>query len=199
MKRNGTDIASTTETVPAKKKSKKKWIIIICVILALILIGAIFGSDDKSADDKTTDSKVIDEINQSEKPASSSEKKISAGHSVTTKDLKISYLSCDINFKKYNPYIKPEKGNKVIRAVFEFENISSVDQFISGTECYADNSKCELFFGADDTSVDTINTISPGRKVKATIYYQVPANAKNIEIEIDGNFWSNEKIIFEVK
>ena len=196
MKKNKNEEIGTSEAVPAKKKSKKKWIIIVCVILGIFLLAMIFGSGDDSESGSNGDVQDIKSTQQSTEPV---EKKITAGHSISTKDLKISYLSCNTDFKKYNPYTKPASGNKVIRAEFEFENISSVDQFISGTECYADDSKCELFFGTDDSSFDAIDTVAPGRKVKAAVYYEVPVNAKTIEIEIDGDFWSNEKIIFEVK
>lgn len=195
MKKNNDVELDTANAASKKKKGKKKWIIIVCVILAVVLFGIILSSgDDTSSSSSNTE--VGSTTEQATQPV---EKKLKAGSSISTKDLKISYISCNADFKKYNPYMKPANGNKVIRAEFEFENISSSDQFISGTECYADNSKCELFFGTDDSSLDAINSVAPGRKVKAAVYYEVPADAESIEIEIDGDFWSSEKIIFEVK
>lgn len=182
-----------------KKKKKKKWIIIGSILIVLIIISAAFGSGNGSDSDNKSSVQSIQSSDSAEISASAEAQKIEAGTEVSTKSLKISYLSCNPDYTDYNEYLGPKDGYRVIRAEFEFENISSTDQYISGTECYADNSKCELFFGSDDASFDAINTISPGRKVSAAVYYEVPENAENIELEIDGDFWSNEKIIFIVK
>lgn len=180
-----------------KKKNKKKWIIIAVVIIVLIIIGSAFGSsDDNSNQDTNSSLTTSTQVSTTQAPQ---EKEITAGNEITSDGLKIKYLSCDPNYKKYNSYLGPKDGNKIVRAEFEFENISSVDQYISGTDCYADDSKCELYFGSDDSSFAAINTISPGRKVKAAVYYEVPKDAENIELEIDGDFWKNEKIIFIIK
>lgn len=179
-----------------KKKKKKKWIIIAVVVLALIIIVAAFGS---SSDTDSSSDQNTDPVSSAQSAKEPEEKKIEAGNAVESNDLKITYISCDADYKKYNSYIPPKNGNKIIRAEFEFENKSSVDQLISGAECYADDAKCDAYFGADDSSFSTANTVSPGRSVKASVYYEVPKDAKDIELEIAGNFWSNEKIIFVVK
>lgn len=182
-----------------KKKKKKKKLIIAIVVIAVIIVGAALGSGGNSDSTENDSNQAVQTADSAETSAPDEEQQIEPGTEVSTKNLKISYLSCDTNYTDYSEFLAPKSGNKVIRAEFEFENISSTDQFISGTECYADNSKCELFFGADDASFDAVNTISPGRKVSAAVYYEVPENAENIELEIDGDFWSNEKIIFVVK
>lgn len=185
-----------------KKKKKKRLIIAIVIIAVIIAICALASSGDSENTENTTASVNSSETasaQSADKSTTEAEQKIEAGTAVTADDLKISYLSCSADYKDYNEYLPPKDGYKVIRAEFEFENLSSVDQFISGTECYADNSKCELYFGTDDASFDAVDTVSPGRKVKAAVYYEVPKDSKNIEIEIDGDFWKNEKIIFVVK
>lgn len=183
-----------------KKKKKKKWIIIAVIILAIIIIGSAFGSsDDSQTQSQTNNNSSIQKIETTSTTEAPKEKEITAGNEVTTDGLKIKYLSCDPNYKKYNSYLAPKSGNKVVRTEFEFENVSKVDQYISGTDCYADDAKCELYFGSEDSTLAAINSISPGRKVKAAVYYEVPKDSKKIELEIDGNFWKNEKIIFIIK
>lgn len=121
------------------------------------------------------------------------------GTVVRTNELKITYLSCSDNYKNYNEMFPPKDGYKIIMAKFEFENISNTDRAIWGSECYADDMKCDLYLYAKDSSWAAIDTISPGRKVQAAVYYEVPKDAKKIEIEFDGNVWINEKIIFVVE
>lgn len=125
--------------------------------------------------------------------------KIEAGYKVTIDDLEVSYVSCNTNFKDYNEYLDPKDGNKVIQAKFKFKNNGGRDGIINGTECYADDVKCDLFFGTDDADVSTVDTISAGRGTEAVMYYEVPEDAKDIEIEMESDWWTSEKLIFVVK
>lgn len=84
-------------------------------------------------------------------------------------------------------------------AEFEFENISSTDQFLSSIECYADNKKCESYYGVDDAHSFVLESISPNRSVSGTTYFEVPKDAELIELEIESDSWSNEKITFVIK
>ncbi len=42
-------------------------------------------------------------------------------------------------------------------------------------------------------------TLSAGKKVKGALYYEIPAEAAEITLEYDVNFYSSDKIIFIVK
>lgn len=189
--------------VEQKKKKRKKRIIIFAVIAAVIIIIGVAASGGDKEEGKSV--QPIDgaqttaaQAEQSEEPAAAPEK-VKAGNVVTTDKLKISYVSCNANYTKYNEYMGPEKGNKVIRAEFKFENISSSDVSLESFECYADDKKCEEFYGADDYASPTLESVSPGRSFDAVIYFEVPKDAETIDLELEDDFWSSEKTIFVVK
>ena len=199
-----------------KKKKKKKRLIIFGVIAAIIVVIIIAASGGSSSDDKnkvesvngasqtqsvngkSDDSKSND--GKSDDSTASDNQKITAGHAITVdNDLKISYLKCDTNFKKYNEYSAPSKGNKVVSATFKIENVSDTDQYISTIDCYADDKKCDSFYGVEDYDDPFFNSISPGRSVEGTVYFEVPSNAKNVELEFENSVWTSDKIVFVIK
>lgn len=176
---------------------KKWWFWLIIVIVAFIVIGSAFGGDsDTQATDGNTQT-VTDSGNTENDTDIPSV--IEAGTSVTADGLEISYISCNADYTDYNEYVPPADGNKIIRAEFEFKNVSDTDCSLSNFDCYADGAKCEIYYGADDYASPTLETISPNRTFKAIVYFEVPENAKNIEMEMETNFWSDDKIIFTVK
>ena len=47
---------------------------------------------------------------------------------------------------------------------------------------------------------DNINdSLSPGRTITFTTFYAVPKKAKDIQLEYEPSFWSDEKLIIQVK
>lgn len=187
---------------PEKKKSKKKWIII--AVVAVLIIAALGSSGEsdisgttienlsQSASDNNTssDAQTATSANQSNV--------INVGNAVSDRQLKISYKSCDTDFQDYSEYADVRDGYKIIQAVFDFENISDSDVFVSGFECYADGVKCEEFFSVDNY-VSPYESLSSGRKLTdIAIYYEVPVDAERIEIEYETNFWTEDKFIFIV-
>ena len=192
-----------------KKKKKKKRLIIFGVIAAVIVVIIIASSGGSSSDDKNK----VESVNGASQTQSADEKsdnsksddstasdKITAGHAITVdNDLKISYLKCDTNFKKYNEYSAPSKGNKVVSATFKIENVSDTDQYISTIDCYADDKKCDSFYGVEDYDDPFFNSISPGRSVEGTVYFEVPSNAKNVELEFENSVWTSDKVVFVIK
>ena len=176
---------------------KKWWFWLIIVIVAFIVIGSAFGGDsDTQATDGNTQT-VTDSGNTENDTDIPSV--IEAGTSVTADGLEISYISCNADYTDYSEYVPPADGNKIIRAEFEFKNVSDTDCSLSNFDCYADGAKCEIYYGADDYASPTLETISPNRTFKAIVYFEVPENAKNIEMEMETSFWSDDKIIFTVK
>ena len=181
---------------------------VIAAVIVVIIIAASGGSssDDKnkvesvngasqtqSADEKSDDSKSDDST-------ASDNQKITAGHAITIdNELKISYLKCDTNFKKYSKYATVGKGKKVISATFKIENVSDTDQYIDTINCYADDKKCDSFYSVEDYDDPFFDSISAGRSIEGTVYFEVPSNAKNIELEFENNVWTNDKVVFVVK
>lgn len=182
----------TQEEKPKKKKSKKLWIIIGVVAVLLIIV---LGSSDDSEPTVETPSGSTSQTSGTEKKETD---RIKVGSAVTDNNLKITYKSCDANFTKYNKYASVTKGCKVIRAAFTFENVSDIDISLNGFECYADGDKCEYFYSVDDYSSPTLESISPGRKFSAVVYFEVPKDAKEIELEYESDLWSSDKYVFIV-
>ncbi len=202
----GADVQNAVAVALAeeKKKKKKKKLIILAVIVGVILIIGIAAGKGGESTDKGGKVEPIasgEAAQQEEAPETEApkEEKIKAGNAVSTDDLKVSYVSCDTNYTKYSEYMKPDGGNKVVRAEFKFENISGSDVSLSSFECYADDKKCDEFYGPNDYASPTLESVSPGRSFDAVIYFQVPEGAKSIELEYEDNFWSNEKIVFVIE
>lgn len=192
---------NSTNQTPEKKKGKKKWIV-IAVIVLLIAIVASTGSDEPAVTtnqnvDSSDVSEATDKADNVEKTVTD---KIKAGTTLSNKQLKINYKSCDADFQDYSYYAEIKDGYKVVKAVFDFENISSTDVILEGFDCYADGVKCESFYFVDDYSNPILTSISAGRKLNdATVYYEVPADAESIELEYEANMWTGEKYIFIVE
>lgn len=186
---------------PKKKKGKKKWIIIAAVAVLVIIIFAFSGNDKPKVETPSDQSNDSSQSSDADSNGTTQDdtQQIKVGSSVTDDELKITFKSCNADFKKYHKYADIKKGCKVIQATFTFENISSSDVLLDNFECYADGDKCEEFYSVDDYSSPTLETVSPNRKLTSIVYYQVPKDAKEIEIEYERNSWTSEKYIFVVK
>ena len=191
------------DTLKSSVWKKRKKLIIFGVIAVIIIIAIAIGSGGKDGDDG--DKKKVENITSSDgAPAADDQTDakgqavVTVGQSVTGDELKISFISADADAKDLNKYSKPEEGNKVIRAEFKFENISDDDVILDGFECYADDKKCELFYGGKDFASPTLESVSAGRSFTAIVYYEVPKDAKTIELEYEDNIWTDEKTIFQV-
>ena len=194
-----------------KKKKKKKRLIIFGVIAAIIVVIIIASSGSSSSDDKNKVESVNgasqtqsvngkSDDNKSYDNTASKDQKITAGHAITIdNELKISYLKCDTNFKKYSKYATVGKGKKVISATFKIENVSDTDQYIDIINCYADDKKCDSFYSVEDYDDPFLDSISAGRSIEGTVYFEVPSNAKDVELEFENNVWTNDKVVFVVK
>ena len=187
---------------PEKKKSKKKWIIIAVIV---VLIIAALGSSGESDTSGTTIEPLSQSVSDSNTPSNAQttttanqSNVINVGNAVSDRQLKISYKSCNTDFQDYSEYADVKDGYRIVEAVFDFENISDSDAFISGFECYADGTKCEEFFYVDNYSFP-YESLSSGRKLTdIAIYYEVPVDAESIEIEYETNVWTEDKFIFIV-
>ena len=192
------------------KKDKKHGTAIaglVCSIVAILIFlifafafGSNKNSENKEETQKTGTVETKSESDVEEKPENSANEQTEflVGDIVETKELKISFLSAG-EYTSDNEFIQPKDGNVFYRMEFEFENISDSDQTISSMmnwECYADDYSVEQSWIGDD-QIDA--TLSPGKKVKGAVYFEVPAGAENIVLEFETNFWTEEKIVFVVK
>ena len=189
-----------------KQGGKLKWIVIAVVVLFIIGIATSGGGDNKdtspkkvenvSTNDKATQENT--EAVQAETTAQEQEPSniFNVGDAVETEDLRITFLSSS-SYVSDNQFLQPKDGYEYWEFEFKFENISDTDQTVSSMmdwECYADNSKVDQSWIGDDNGLDA--TLSSGRQTQGKIYFEVPKDAKSIELEYDINFWQDNKIVF---
>lgn len=185
-----------------KKGGKLKWIIIAIVVIAII--GAVAGggdSDDKPSNSSPTKTGEVEKESsdssdqRDEKEGQNSEFKV--GDVVETSNLKISFLSSG-EYESENEFISPKDGHVFYKMDFEFENISDSDENVSSFDfkCYADGYDMEQSYME---GLDLDATLSPGKKTKGSVLFEVPVDCKEIMLEYETNFWTESKIVFIVK
>lgn len=170
--------------------------VVLLVLGVFIFIGS-FGasmSKDKNPEkvgEVQTESQ--DQNSQTEEPVSNT---FNVGDVVETDNFRITYESAG-EYKSDNEFLQPKDGCVYWEFKFKFENISDTDQSVSTMmdwECYADNSKADQTWIVDDNGLD--GKLSAGREAEGAVYFEVPEDAENIELEYDINFWQSDKIIF---
>ncbi len=188
-----------------KQGGKLKWIVI--AILAIAVIESAFGGGDSEQATKTgevavktegTDSNTDSKEETTEAASEEVDNTFHVGDVVETPNLKITYISAG-EYQSENQYIQPKDGYVYYRMEFEFENIGDTDQAVSSMiswDCYADGYAMDESYVGDDV-LDA--TMSPGKKAAGAVYYEVPADAKEITLEYETNFWSQNKVVFVVK
>lgn len=123
-----------------------------------------------------------------------SEDAYSVGDVVESKELRITYLSCE-EYVSDNMFLQPKDGYHYVSCEFEFENLGTSDEYISSLDfdCYADGVNCEDAYVRDD-SISA--TLSAGRKTKGTVTFEVPVDAAVVEVEYLTNYWTSNRVVF---
>lgn len=190
------DIDSSAKVCPncRKKQGIKGWQIALIVIAVLIVVFGLSGDSTNTEPNIQANDSAVTSTNVENKVT-----EVKVGENITTNTLKVSFIELNDNFTGYSQYASVKSGYKVIKATFEFENISSTDQYVSDWDfnCYADGYDCETFYSVDDNGFSA--TLSAGKKTKGNIYYEVPNNATDITLEYETDFWTDKKVIFRVK
>lgn len=116
------------------------------------------------------------------------------GDIIETNAVRITYTKA-AEYVSNNEFLMPKDGYRYIYIELDVENISNSDQLVSyfSFNCYADGQSCDGYYGMDDA---LSATLSPGRKGKGTIAFEVPKDAQTIEIEYEDNVWTQNKLIF---
>lgn len=204
------EIAKKAKVCPNCRKKQGgigKWIVIGIVVI--FLLGSI-GGESETDTTNTTNEEVAkgEEVSEATtKDTEATTENVSekepvknefvVGDVVETEYLKISFLSAE-PYVSDNEFLQPAEGTEYYRIEFEFENIGDSDQMVGSYdfECYADGYAVnETWIGDDGLSA----TLSPGKKTKGAVYYEIPVGAKEICLEYETNFWTEDKIIFTIK
>lgn len=194
------DCGANLSQKPAKQKkpvTKKWWFWVLIVIVAIALISAVSGGGSDDSDTPANNDNVV----QSDETTTAAETttvktNFVPGDSAYDGKLKITYVSAE-EWNGYDQYFGPKDGNKIIRLKFDFVNEGDTDTYINSFDCYADNKATESYYSGDE-SLPLLEMLSAGRTTSGYIYFEVPENAENIEVEYEVNAWSDKKAIFDV-
>lgn len=179
---------------------------LMAVVIALV---AVMTEDDTASSKAPESTPSLSTPEVTDPPSQSAElvyadswDEIHAGSIVDIGSFSITYWKCDSDWRGYDSSYKgAHDGKKIIRAYFSFENISTTDQgcYRSDFSCYADGIACELYryYYAEDDDLTT-GLLSPGRIAQGYVYFEVPVDAGEIELEYA--IWGGqEKLIFIIE
>ena len=188
------DIPKKAKVCPVCKKKQKKNIVLIIILIFVILSFTMCGTMCGLLGD-TVDETVKEETKKEDAWKKLAKKKFKVGETVKTDDMEIKYLSVK-DYKSDNEFMQPKKGYKYIKAEFEFVNKSKEDDLSVSTlsfSCNADDYEVETVY-MDDNELDA--DLSPGKKAKGPIFFEVPKDAKSIEIQYESDWWDSIKFTF---
>lgn len=162
-------------------------ILFIVIVLIPFIIGKLFSSDEQNASNTANSSNT------------SAKSQYAVGDVVNLKDCNISFLSANA-FVSDNEFIVAKEGCDYWKFEFEFENTGKSDITISsmlGWNCYADGYAASQSF--IDMDNDLSGIISTGKKIKGSLIFEIPKDAKEIELEYKDNPFLDNKIVFKIK
>lgn len=192
-----------------KKQRPGGCLIAVLVVIGLGLLGTCFGG---ASENDGNDTKKIREVGQSEDKSDSTSAKSedpieteATAENVQTEyyvgdilqdgDMKIVYMSSG-EYSEDNEFMQSKEGYKYIYLQFAFENTSTKsDNSISfyDFEAYADGYNVDMYYGGEE---DLSATLSPGRVATGYIYFEIPMDSNDVEVEYETNFFTQDKIYF---
>lgn len=210
---NSDPVVSHIPDEPQKTKKKKGGClttilkVIGILVIIIIVINILLGGSDNSKETTATKTGEIassDDSSEIKDKESSDEEEIidnvfHVGDVIEAEDCKISFLSAS-EYDTENMFLQPKDGYTYYQMEFEFENTGDSDLALSsmlGWTCYADDYKVDQTWIGDENGLD--GSVSPGKKSKGSIYFEIPKDAESIELEYETNFWTEDKIFFVVK
>ncbi len=186
-----------------KKPFFKKWWFWVLIILGVLVIASAGGGEDTTESTKPNTGTSAHQADTTTAAQTTTQEETTAadniyepGESFDANGLQITYVSCA-------PYesstlFQPKDGYMYIALKLSAQNMSTVDRFLSSYEfeCYADGIKTDPFpFSGNELSG---GTLSAGRKTEGFIYFEVPKDAAEIEVEYETSFWTDQKAILKV-
>lgn len=202
----GAEIAANAKACPACGAKNKKpvlkrwWFIALVVIAVLATIGGCGASNSNETQqiatvgNTTTTQTDSNSSTNSSEPTSEPKTIYNVGDILQDGNTQIVYVGSG-DYVSDNQFIQPKAGNKYIFLEFAFINTGKSDTAISfySFDAYADGYSADMFYGADD---ELSATLSAGRSTTGKIYFEVPTDAKEIEVEYSPNALLDRKIKF---
>lgn len=189
--------------VPNKKPIYKQWWFWLIIVVVICIIAFAAGGNNSETQPSApsteqTDSTANTPANSTEQTPEKEDNVYHAGESFEANGLKITYEKAE-KWESSNMFLQPKDGKMYIRLYITAENVSNTDRYISSFEfsCYADGVTADSSYVGDDTF--SSDTLSKGRKTNGYIYFEVPKDAKDIEVEYETSFWTDKKAILKVE
>lgn len=184
----------------AKKPITKKWWFWVIIALAAIVVISSAGGDEEApaGTDTNVSASAGDNTEETTETTVADDPYYYAGDVIDANGLKITYVSAE-KWEDYNQFSAPDDGYMYIRLYISAENTANTDRYLSFAEfdCYADGVKADSYIFADDML--STDNVSSGRKLEGYIYFTVPADAEEIEVEYETSFWTDKKAIMKVE
>ena len=189
------------------KKNKKPifkkwwfWVIVAAVVITIASGGGEKESVTAGAPVSTGASQSDSgsgQVEETETTAAAADNVYGVGDVINANGLQITYVKAE-NYEEENMFLQPDEGYKYVRLFLLVENTSSTDKYISSFEftCYADGKKEETYYSTTEALEG--GELSAGRKTEGYIYFKVPVDAQEIEVEYETSFWTGKKAILRV-
>ena len=189
-----------------------KWIIVGVIVIGVA--GAALGGKDNSVKRVDSSEDAVQKKSQNNDSAlsESNDTSVTQKDNQDTEDLKFALGETDeldnvqvtltnITESEGSDYNKPTDGNVFVLAEFEIVNNSEKELTISSMlsfDAYQDGYSTTLSISAllENDSNQLDGAIAPGKKMKGFIGYEIPVDYKELEINLQLDVWSNEKIVF---
>lgn len=178
------------------KGGKLKWFVI--ALIAVFLFAALGGNSTET----DTVPKTVNQPDmtgsvgqQPEQTATPVKTEYCVGDSIQDGNMQIIYMSSG-DYIEENQFTQPKDGYKYIYLQFAFINTSDKsDASISffNFSAYADGYAADMYFGGGE---GLSATLSAGRSTSGYIYFEVPVDASEIDVEYEANVFTEQKIHF---
>ena len=189
-----------------KKPIYKRWWFWLIVAIVVISVASSSGEDTSAPGETVSKSENVS-ANVGETTAATEATTEAAtvadpyyyvGDVIEANGLKINIVSIE-KWESSNQFIQPEDGYQYFRVLISAENTSSTDRYLSSFEftCYADGKKEDEYVMGDE--ILDGGELSSGRKTEGYLYFSVPVDAQQIEIEYETSFWTDRKAIIKVE
>ena len=198
----GAEIAKSAKVCPNCGGRNKKpiflrwWFIALIILVVLIAIGG--GSKSSGTQQVGTVGQPSAGTAQtgakSTEPTPEPKTVFNVGDILQDGATQIVYVASG-EYNEKNEFMQPGDGHKYIFLTFAFINTGKSDTAVSfySFEAYADGYNVDMYYGGED---DLSATLSAGRSTMGQIYFEVPEDAKEIEVEYTPNVFSDRKIKF---
>lgn len=204
-----TEIPKRAKVCPnCKRKQKGKGNVIFIVLAVLFIIGILGSDTEENNSNSSSSSQVVKEENATPEKeeitpdASDPEvkKSYNVGDIYEDKYIRMKYTNA-YEFTDFNDFNRPSEGNIVVCAEFEVENIGDSVHVVMYTDFdgYADGYEVQQSYSPEKTGMDFSLDLSPGRKGIGVVAFEVTEDSNSIEIEYSPNVFTSERVTFIYK